>query len=50
MALVAELFVDGRQHRGEHATDEQALYEPIGCPKMAVEWLKTPLRWNEVRH
>ena len=30
MAQVAELFVDGRQRRGDQATDEQELYEQIG--------------------
>jgi hypothetical protein len=37
---VAELFADGRQRRGEQATDEQELYEQIGRLKMEVEWLK----------
>jgi len=40
MAKLAELFVDGRQRRGDHATDEQELYEQIGRLKMEVEWLK----------
>jgi len=37
MAQVAELFVDGRQRRGDQATDEQELYEQIGRLKMEVE-------------
>jgi transposase-like protein len=40
MDQVAELFADGRQRRGEQATDEQELYEQIGRLKMEVEWLK----------
>jgi putative transposase len=43
MDQVAELFADGRQRRGEQATDEQELYEQIGRLKMEVEWLKKKL-------
>jgi hypothetical protein len=39
-AQVAELFVDGRQRRGDEGTNEHELYEQIGRLKMEVEWLK----------
>ena len=37
---VAELFVDGRQRRGDEGADEHELFEQIGRLKMEVEWLK----------
>jgi hypothetical protein len=43
MAHMAEMFAAGRQQRPDQTTDEEELYEKIGCLKMGVEWLKTKL-------